>query len=1098
MRINDAKSPIEGFGARWARWTLRWRWPILALSALVALGAGAGAGRLRIASDYRVFFSEQNPDLLAFEAMQKIYTKNDNILFVVEPASGDVFSRDALVALEDLTDGAWQIPHAIRVDGIPNFQHSEADGDDLAVGDLIPDAASLDEAGRARVRRIALAEPLIKNRIVSVRGDVAGVNVTLQLPDESTEALPPVVAAARELAGRIEAEYPAVTIRLTGIAMLNNAFDEMARKDMATLMPLMYLGIVALIFLLLRSGSATFSTVLVIGMATATAMGLAGWLGIPITPPSSTAPVMIMTLAVADSIHILTTALHSMRGGLSKRDALVESLRVNLMPVFLTSLTTAIGFLSMNMSDSPPFRDLGNMTAMGVIAAFFFSALTLPALVSVLPLKARAARGLSKGWTDRFASFVTRRRRPLLAASALATLALAAVVPANELNDDFVDYFDNSVVFRQHTDFSTQRLTGLYQLEFDLRSSESGGISEPEYLRTVDEFADWYAEQPHVRHVLSLTDMFKRLNKNMHGDDPAAHRLPETRDLAAQYLLLFEMSLPYGLDLNNQINVDKSGTRFIVTLDDISTREIRQLAVAGEAWLTENAPPTMQTAASGPSVMFAHLSKRNIEGMLMASMVALVLVSICLVFAFRSLKFGLLSLIPNVAPAVLAFGAWGLWVGQINIALSAVVAMTLGIVVDDTVHFLSKYLRARREKNADATEAVRYAFNTVGPALLFTSIILAGGFLVLAASSFDLNAGMGKLTAMTIVFALVTDFFLLPSLLLAVAQRAESRNTQEERTMTFERTMQATAEAQVAAVPAQHGSKSAVRWITALMLAAILALTAGALSAQEAGGPAAGAGAESGSRAEESWTFPVDATPEEQGLAIAIEADRRDRGFGDFVAELSMILRNKHGEQSTRELRTRTLEVEGDGDKSLVIFDRPGDVAGTAFLSWSHTTGSDDQWIYLPALKRVKRIATNNKSGPFMGSEFSYEDISSQEVEEYSYRYLHDEVLDGIDTYVVEQDPVDDNSGYSKAIVWRDKQHFRPLKIEFYDRKGDPLKTLSYEGYQQYLGQYWRADRMVMVNHQTGKSTELLWHRYEFGTGLRDRDFNQNGLKRAR
>jgi predicted RND superfamily exporter protein len=1096
MRIDEAKHSIDGFGARWAGWTLRWRWPILTLSALVALGAGAGASQLRIASDYRVFFSEDNPDLLAFEAMQKIYTKNDNVLFVVEPASGDAFSHDALAALEDLTDGAWQIPYAIRVDGITNFQHSEAEGDDLLVGDLVRAAESLDEAGRAKVRRVALAEPLVKNRIVSERGDVAGVNVTLQLPDESTEALPPVVAAARELAQRIEAEHADVTIRLTGIAMLNNAFDEESRKDMATLMPLMYLGIIALIYLLLRSGSATFSTVLVIGMSTATAMGLAGWLGIPITPPSSTAPVMIMTLAVADSIHILTTTLHSMRAGRGKRDALVESLRVNLLPVFLTSLTTAIGFLSMNLSDSPPFRDLGNMTAMGVIAAFFFSALTLPALVSLLPLKARATRGLSTAWTDRFAGFVTRHRRPLLAASALTTLALAAVVPANELNDDFVDYFDNSVVFRQHTDFSTQRLTGLYQLEFDLRASESGGISEPEYLRTVGEFADWYAEQPYVRHVLSLTDVFKRLNRNMHGDDPAEYRLPERRDLAAQYLLLFEMSLPYGLDLNNQINVDKSGTRFIVTLDDISTREIRELAASGEAWLAANAPPEMRTKASGPSVMFAHLSKRNIEGMLLASLVALVLVSITLVFAFRSLKFGLLSLIPNVAPAALAFGAWGLSVGRINIALSAVVAMTLGIVVDDTVHFLSKYLRARREKNADGAEAVRYAFNTVGPALLFTSIILAGGFLVLAGSSFDLNAGMGKLTAMTIVFALVTDFLLLPSLLLSVAQRAGSKTIQEDKAMTFNRPIQTIAQVQVAEVPAERTSKNAVRWITALALVAILALTAGALTAQEARGPAAGE--ENGSKVEETWMFPVDATPEEQGLAIATEADRRDTGFGDFVAELSMILRNRHGEESSREMRTRTLEVEGDGDKSLVIFDRPGDVAGTAFLSWSHTTGSDDQWIYLPALKRVKRIATNNKSGPFMGSEFSYEDISSQEVEEYSYRYLRDEMLDGIATYVVEQDPVDENSGYSKVIVWRDKQHFRTLKIEFYDRKGDPLKTLVYEGYQQYLGQYWRADRMLMVNHQTGKSTELAWHEYEFATGLRDRDFNQNGLKRAR
>lgn len=240
------------------------------------------------------------------------------------------------------------------------------------------------------------------------------------------------------------------------------------------------------------------------------------------------------------------------------------------------------------------------------------------------------------------------------------------------------------------------------------------------------------------------------------------------------------------------------------------------------------------------------------------------------------------------------------------------------------------------------------------------------------------------------------------------------------------------------------------------------------------------------------------ADPEARGRSIAVEADRRDTGFGDLTAELVMVLRNRHGQESRRDVRIRTLEVEGDGDKSLSIFDRPRDVEGTAFLSFSHATGNDDQWLYLPALSRVKRISTSNKSGPFMGSEFSYEDISSQEVEEYTYRWLRDEQLDGVDAYVVEQVPVDRNSGYSKLVTWVDMAEFRPLKVEFYDRRASLLKTLVYSGYNQYLGQYWRADQMSMENHQTGKSTVLEWTGYEFGTGLTDRDFDQNSLKRAR
>jgi outer membrane lipoprotein-sorting protein len=240
------------------------------------------------------------------------------------------------------------------------------------------------------------------------------------------------------------------------------------------------------------------------------------------------------------------------------------------------------------------------------------------------------------------------------------------------------------------------------------------------------------------------------------------------------------------------------------------------------------------------------------------------------------------------------------------------------------------------------------------------------------------------------------------------------------------------------------------------------------------------------------------ATPEEQGLAIATEADRRDEGFGDYTADVKMILRNKQGQESTREIRSRTLEVEDDGDKTMIIFDAPGDVKGTALLSFTHKAGPDDQWLYLPALKRVKRIASDNKSGPFMGSEFAYEDIASQEVEKYTYRYLRDEVYDGMDVFVIERYPVDEKSGYTRQVVWLDKEHYKERKVEFYDRKDTLLKTLVLTDFNQYLDQYWRAHDMYMENHQTGKSTRLLQTNFHFRTGLTDRDFDQNSLKRAR
>jgi len=239
-------------------------------------------------------------------------------------------------------------------------------------------------------------------------------------------------------------------------------------------------------------------------------------------------------------------------------------------------------------------------------------------------------------------------------------------------------------------------------------------------------------------------------------------------------------------------------------------------------------------------------------------------------------------------------------------------------------------------------------------------------------------------------------------------------------------------------------------------------------------------------------------TPEQQGMEISQEVKKRDVGWGDSKADMMMFLRNEHGQESVREIKIKSLEQQSDGDKSLTIFNKPKDVKGTAFLSYSHHTGADDQWLYMPALKRVKRISSRNKSGPFMGSEFSFEDFSSFEVEKYTYKYLGDDVVNGQDNFMVEQFPLDENSGYTRRIVWVDKDEYLVQKIDYYDRKNALLKTLTYVNYQEYLGKYWRAQSMQMENHQSGKSTELTWNNYTFNNGLKAADFSRNALKRVR
>ena len=755
-------------GKTYGEWLVRWRYPVLIFFILAAILAASGARFLTFKTDYRVFFSDDNPQLQAFEELQNTYTKTDNVLFVLAPRDGNVFSRETLASVVRLTESAWQIPYSIRVDSISNYQHTEAEDDDLTVDDLVSDVERLDAAGLRRIRDIALNEPLIANRLISDRGHVTGVNVTIQLPDDGTgKEVPEITAFARQLVEEVQAGNPDLDVYLTGMVVMNNSFPEVMLRDQRTLVPMMFAVVLVTLILLLRSVSATLGTFLVIVFSIVTGMGLAGWMGIALTPPSSASPTIILTLAVADCVHVLISFLHAMRRGLDKTSAMVDSLRINLQPIFLTSLTTAIGFMSMNFSDAPPFRDLGNIVAMGVAAAFVFSVTILPALMLILPVHVKPGPTRRTRMMDKFADFVVQRRGVLFWTMGLVIVTLVTFIPRNELNDEFIKYFDKTIDFRNATEFATENLTGIYTIDYSLGTGESGGISDPGLLADIEDFANWYREQPGVLHVNSVTDTMKRLNKNMHGDQPDWYRLPDQRELSAQYLLLYEMSLPYGLDLNNQIDVSKSATRLSVAIDNVSSNELLALEDAAQQWMNDNTPG-MQTKGASPSVMFAHIGQRNIRSMLTGVTIALVLISLILTFALRSLKIGLVSLIPNLAPAAMGFGLWGLLVGEVGLALSVVAGMTLGIVVDDTVHFLSKYLRARREQGMNSQDAVRYAFHTVGVALLVTTIVLVAGFLVLSQSTFKLNSDMGLLTSITIALALLADFIFLPPLLMKV------------------------------------------------------------------------------------------------------------------------------------------------------------------------------------------------------------------------------------------------------------------------------------------------------------------------------------------
>ena len=738
---------------------------IIFLSLFFVVAAGFGLKNLTTTSDFRIYFSEDNPQLVAFEELEKTYGKQDSLLFYIEPQNKNIFTKESLSLVTELTEKAWLLPYAIRVNSLTNYQHTVVDGDDLFTDYLLEDAEQLTSNKISEIKNIVLNERSLINSLTDKAGHVTAIIVRLSLPKEVSAANAENVKAARALREEFKQRYPNIKINLGGSSTAGVSLGEAVALDMSTLVVGSYAVIIVLLLILLRSLRGMLATLLLITFSIVVTMGIYGWFNYTLAPVAGWVPSIIMTIAVADSVHILISYFHSLRAGMERHDALRESIRINLNPVFVTSITTIIGVLCLNFSDSPPFRDLGNMVALGVFVAFILSMTFLPAFITLVSIKNSSIRKNNKSSMDSFANWVILQRRYLLAAMSVFVIAIASFIPNNTLTEEWHHYFDNSFEIRNTIESVNDNLTGVHYLRYLVDSGEENGIHEPDYLNTLENFTLWARQQDKVAYVSSLTDISKRLNKNLHENKESYYRIPDNRPLAAQLFLLYETGLPRELNLDDLVNHNRSSTLVTIIVHKTDSEFLLDIDRRAQNWLQTNAAKYKTSEATGLDMIFAHINHRNIRSLLKGTLVALVLISFVLIIALQSVRLGLISLIPNLIPAALAYGTWGIFVGKVDLSASIVICMTLGIVVDDTVHFLSKYLRARREKGYDVNEGMRYAFNTVGVALLITTAVLVSGFLVLSLSPFSPTWVSGLLLAITLSYALLTDFLLLPPLL---------------------------------------------------------------------------------------------------------------------------------------------------------------------------------------------------------------------------------------------------------------------------------------------------------------------------------------------
>ena len=788
------KLSVDALAVRYAKWILAHRKLVIGITLTVVTLCIAGLHNFVLNNDYSIFFDQNHPLMNAYEVTQTTYSTDDTIFFVVTANNGDIFDRRVLEAVEHLSEEAWQIPYVTRVDSLTTYQHAWSEDDELLVSALVESPGTMSDAELTKAREIAATEPMLQNRLVKEGSPVTGVNITLNIPSDQPRISIGITETAEKLMADTAKLFPEVSLKLTGIVPLNNAFLVAALQDLTILTPLMLLIILVTMALLLKSFLLMMATVLVVVFSSLSAVGILSWLGYETAGPIAMLPLIVLTLAVADCIHFLISMQTVMHRGMEKTEAIIESIRINMVPIFVTSLTTAIGFLCMVITPVPPLRILGVFTAIGVLLAFWIAIFFLPVLASLLPFRVPKTNKDSqvRSVMHALGEFVLANKGALCISLTILTVLISINISSIRINNQFVEWFDSDYPIRRDTEYTMNNLTGIYQLIFNVPAEESGGMNEPEYLSNLDSMVEWLREEEGVVHVSSIVGTMKRLNSAMHGDDPAMYRIPDSRQMAAQYLLLYEMSLPAGVALNTEVNIDKSASRMVVTTSNLRSEEITQLVAKIEAWEKQNLPAYMYAPALGPAVMFAEVAHTMMTAMMISAPLALLLVSLALMVTLRSIRYGLLSIIPNIVPLAVGFGFWGLMGKDMNFGMTTIIAMSIGIVVDDTVHFLAKYLRARRELCLSPEDGIRFAFASVGKAMWVTSFILVAGFSIMMLSPMAYSNNMGMLTGIILIVALIGDFMLLPAILLYTDRQHESGYTtleeiqHEENTVTAE------------------------------------------------------------------------------------------------------------------------------------------------------------------------------------------------------------------------------------------------------------------------------------------------------------------------
>lgn len=742
------------------RWLNSLKLTILVIGLTIAAAGVVGLLKVGFDTDSRVYFGEHTAERQALADLEHRHGRYSIVTFVIFPKNRSVYAPDPLQAISQIVKSVREMPEAIRYSAIiapPPNSGLVAPTDRWTNGNPLAGAyiGSLREYARANGRWSA---PLI-----SADEKTAAVIVTLEQTEANSARSPnELVAQFRSIRDEVKKRFPDVSVMLTGSVMLDATFIDALQSDLMWLVPAQVLLLILLLLITLRSVVATLALLVVLGVAVAATVGLTGWAGMTLNGVTSAVPTVLLGLAVATCVHIILAWQEGLRVSASSDAALEYAISVNFKPVTVAIVTTIASFLCLNFSDSPPFRQFGNLVAIGLVITYVLSFTMLPALLLMIPASPALSRRQLEGQMARLGGGVLRHHWAVIALFLVATVVSIVGIGRIKFDDTFAHYFGQRFEFRQATDLYEDKLTGITVVDFSIFAGAKGEAIKRPNLEKLESFSLWLERQPKVASVTNILDIFQAFGSNRQGALDQAG-LPASDMVSEMMAEGYEKSnaphLPPAL-----LDQERKYARVNVVLSKISSVELLEFARSADQRL-EELWGKEAGRATGLPLLAAHLSSRNTQAMLLGTLVALAVISIILVFALGGIRLGLVSLVPNLLPLALAYGFWGLTLGEISFAATVVIAMTFGIVVDDTVHILSRYQHLRRDKGLECGAAIVESFRTVGVAVLITSLSIGSGFAVLSFSGFLVNQHLGLLTVITLVAALLTDLLLLPALL---------------------------------------------------------------------------------------------------------------------------------------------------------------------------------------------------------------------------------------------------------------------------------------------------------------------------------------------